>query len=218
MKRSPRCSSKLRSQARSPLVPFLAFALAGGSGLASPVAGQVEGVAAAQGEGGTAAQNEGAAVAQNEEAAAPDSARLAALRARLSGLDRVRVVSGGQQFLADGPVVSSAGLKLRSTTIRHGFAYQTLPEPRQIPWAEIESIQAQGHTTRNGALLGGVLGTAIGFVIGANQPCQPGSILGGTPGNCGARRVTPILLGAVGGATAGALIARRYESWQPVYP
>jgi len=149
---------------------------------------------------------------------APDSARVVQLRTRLRNLDRVRVVAGGETLLGDGPVVSSDGLRFRSITVREGFAYRTLDEPRPIPWAEIESIHAQGHTTRNGALLGALLGGVIGLAIGAYQPCHEGFWIAGTSGNCASRRGAPILLGAVGGAALGALIAHRFERWQRLYP
>lgn len=149
---------------------------------------------------------------------APDSARVVQLRARLGKLDRVRVVAAGKTFLADGPVVSPDGLRVRSLIVREGHAYRDLADPRPIPWAEIESIQAQGHTTRNGALLGALLGGAIGLAIGAYQPCHEGFLPAGTKGNCTERQGVPILLGIVGGAGLGGLIAHRYERWQTVYP
>lgn len=149
---------------------------------------------------------------------APDSARVDELRARLRKLDRVRVVAGGETFLADGPIVSSEGIRFRSVTIRQGHTYRTLAEPRPRPWAEIESIHVQGHSTRNGALLGALLGGAIGLAIGAHQPCHAGFWLAGTSSNCFSRQAPPIVGGIVGGAALGALIAHRYERWRPVYP
>jgi len=156
--------------------------------------------------------------AQSYGVLVPDSARIAQLGTRMMNLDRVRVVARSETFLADGPVVSSDGLRLSSITVREGFSYRTRTEPRTIPWAEIESIHVQGRSTRNGAYLGALLGTGIGLAIGAHQPCHEGFWLAGTSGNCVTRRVAPVLLGTVGGAALGALIAHRYERWQRLYP
>jgi hypothetical protein len=77
---------------------------------------------------------------------------------------------------------------------------------------------AQGHATRNGAYLGALLGGVIGLAIGVHQPCHPGFLIAGTSGNCNSRRAAGILLGTMGGAALGALIAHRFERWQRIYP
>jgi hypothetical protein len=149
---------------------------------------------------------------------APDSAQLQRVQKRLEDLSRVRVVAGSRQFLGDDPVASAEGLRFGRLTMREGFAYQTVADPPLVSWSEIRSIQGQGHNTRNGAVLGGLAGAAIGLMIGAHQPCQSGSFLAGTSGNCGSRKFIPVLLGVVGGAGLGAVIGSRFERWQPIYP
>jgi len=147
-----------------------------------------------------------------------DPLRVAELGNRLKGLDRVLVIAGRETLLAERPRVTSASLRLESVVIHEGHSYRTLPEPREIPWVEIESIRARGRGARRGALFGALIGGAVGIAVGAHQPCEEGSDLAGTSGNCAERRAVPILLGTVGGAAIGAWIGHHSERWQPVYP
>lgn len=152
-----------------------------------------------------------------QEAVGTPPVQIERLRARLRGVARARILTREALLLASVPTVSSEGIQAREITMRSGFTYRSVSHPKVIPWAEIESIQAQGNKTRNGAWIGALAGTLVGYAIAAHQPCEPGSIFGG-PSNCPQRQITPVLGGVLVGALLGALVASRYERWQPIYP
>lgn len=150
--------------------------------------------------------------------AEPDSMQLARLQSRLDDLGSVRIVTRSGTFLATRSTVSSAGITASDLTVRSGFTYKTEHEPRLIPWTEIDAIHAHGNRALKGASIGALVGGAIGFAIGAHQPCHYGFAFAGTSGNCAQRKLTPLLLGIVGGAAIGGIAGNRYERWRPIYP
>ena len=147
--------------------------------------------------------------ARAEAASAPDSARIAWVQFELRHFDDVRIVTGGAKILAQGPVVSSDGLRISDSG---GWTW-TPSKERLVPWAEIEAIQARRGASGTPVLLGALAGLAIGLTI--SMAGALGEVF--TFGHSKHNSDTPILLGVAGGATLGWLIDRP-GPWQPVYP
>jgi hypothetical protein len=147
------------------------------------------------------------------QGSAPDSARISWVRVELRQFDDVRITTGGESILVQGPIVSIDGLRFSSATGRSGITSSTPPPQRLVPWAVIDSIHARKGASGSGVVIGAVAGLAVGLVIVA------GNVIGHAKRSSRPTEdsVAPILLGAVGGAALGALIDRPGR-WQYVYP
>lgn len=144
-----------------------------------------------------------------EDASPPDTTRLSLLRFALLNFDDVRVATGGKKLVTRSPVVSSDGLML----IRgggEGRITEARSEGRMVSWSDVESIEVRRGGSGAPAVLGALVGVAIGTAIVAAQ-AFPLALSGqGSDGK-------PMLIGLVGGAALGALLGAPGR-WKPVYP
>jgi hypothetical protein len=146
---------------------------------------------------------------------APDSAALAALRARASAEPMLRVVGTFGAQVIHRPILDSSGVRSADWDFVGRPAVfvgeNAPPRPAQAPiaWSRISEVEVGRTHAARGALIGVLAATMLGItLIMANPPKdESGLWIIGLPG-------TAIAVGSVVGAAIGA----SHGTWRTVYP
>ena len=148
--------------------------------------------------------------------AIPDSARMAALRGAIARAPvlLVRGDFGLREFWH--PVLDSAGVRPGRKAPPRPALFTAADAPRPavappIPWREISTMQTQRPKKLQGAIVGGVLGLAVGFLIlegsqGDDDLRALGLIIGAP--------TTGVLLGTFLGSLSGTRTIYRAPTWE----
>jgi hypothetical protein len=86
------------------------------------------------------------------------------------------------------------------------------PEPLRVPATSVDTLWTRGTSTMRGALIGAVLGLAVGVAFAATA--DPGEL--DTPPE--AIWVGSLGIGTVGGGVIGALVGTAIPRWKQRYP
>ncbi|MGE0352532.1 MAG: hypothetical protein AB7I33_15085 [Gemmatimonadales bacterium] len=112
--------------------------------------------------------------------------------------------------------VSEAAVEGRLVQVRGGCAYVDGASPRVVPSADIERVWVRSHSTKTGALVGGIGGLVGGVIFGVivgGIACEP--VDGGDCTTAGVA-VLSGLVGAAAGTGVGALVGSLVPRWKEV--
>jgi len=112
------------------------------------------------------------------------------------------------------PRVVGAALGFEEARPEAGSATAEVPNP--LPLARIDLVQVPVGSSRNGAIVGGMVGVILG--VATASALSNMDVLGPAPGPSAGDLLAGALVGGVPGACLGAVLGTAFTRWKTIYP